>query len=205
MPEAPALRLQSAFGFKVWRYERTTRLTMSAHVHADIEINYLRAGWIRYFHGGRFYEIPKGCLGVFWAGIPHQLTAHSPRFEGVWITFPVHWLLGWQIPGSFQAALLAGELDVTRDTDPESGADEQRLASWLRAYEEGGAEQRKIVTLELEARLRRMAAARPAPGRKVRGGPGDGSTWQKHRRQPSPNAHGWQVNPWLAGQQFQER
>ncbi len=142
---------------------------MRPHTHADIEINYLTKGRLRYFHGGRFYEIRAGCLAVFWAGIPHHLAGPSSEFEGIWITFPVTWFLRWQLPDKFQDALLAGEMAIDEvDGSYNSKTDEGRLEGWLSASESRDKQGWgfRIVSLELEARLLRMgmryhSAAKP--------------------------------------------
>lgn len=162
----------ASLGFRLWRMQRQQkRVTMPApHTHADIEINYISHGWIRYFHGQRFYEVKAGAFAVFWAGIPHQLQDHGLDLQGIWITFPVTWLLGWQIPGRLPDALMAGELLADA-----RGADEAQLEDWLKLYESGDADQRQVVRLELEARIRRQALNLPAAPKKSQAPSGGGA------------------------------
>src|SRR5262245_51197251 len=145
MAKATQIQVVSPLGFQIWRIQRVGAPMPMAHTHADIEINYLTSGWIRYFHGGRFYDVASNRLAVFWAGIPHQLVAQSRTIEGIWITFPVNWLLGWQVPGSLQDGMLSGELVIEdNESSYEARSDRERLESWLSAYSANRSEQHTI-------------------------------------------------------------
>lgn len=172
MSRIPNLELQPPIGFKIWRMHRKAEQKHVPHSHADIEINYLLSGWIRYFHGGRFYDVPEDRLAVFWAGIPHQLVMQSALVEMIWITIPVNWFLGWQIPGPLQNGMLAGDLIIEDDKKSyEAQTERARILSWLADFETGKPTQHRIVRLELEARLLRLGARLPSKGREHRARP----------------------------------
>jgi uncharacterized cupin superfamily protein len=65
-----------ALGFRVWR--GMAGCMPAAHSHADVELNCVLSGALRYFFGGRFVRVTPGTVALFWAGIPHQLVA-APR------------------------------------------------------------------------------------------------------------------------------
>jgi AraC-like DNA-binding protein len=82
------------------------------------------------------------------------------------LNLPLAWVLRWQLPPSFISALLAGR--ALLEAEPaEGGADQQLLHRWVLLLAQPDDEARRIVLLEAEARLRRLArsyqaATRPA-------------------------------------------
>ena len=150
-----------SLGFRVWR--QAARVMDHGHAHADIEVNYLETGRIRYFLGGAWREWRAGQLVAFWAALPHTLVEVDPDTRGVWLTVPLGWFLGQEASRTLVAALLAGPLT---DARPGDGA---LFASWADAWERPTPSAERIVRLEVEARLLRLAP--DAPGRAGRDGP----------------------------------
>ena len=148
------------FSFSAWR--ATPRVMPGAHVHSDIELNYFLTGGGTYFLAGRIYPVAASRLTVFWAGIPHWLTAVEPGTEYLCMTLPLAWFLAWRLEGGpgthvpWVGRLLEGEL--VQEADP-ALADLDRLtfARWTSDLTAGGAEGRRIALLEVEARMRRLA------------------------------------------------
>lgn len=133
-----------------------------AHTHADVEINIpLRGGPLRYLHAGRVVEVPAGELALFWGGIPHQLLSTASGCEGILITLPLPWVLQWEMPGPLTQRLLSGDL-LSEKSGPGETAGFRR---WVEDYESGSAARRKVLLLEIQARLHRLAlgmSRRPA-------------------------------------------
>jgi len=139
-------------GFRVWR-GRPGRMPDS-HAHADVEWNYVLQGSVRYLLGGRFATLSAGSLGVFWAGVPHRLIELGKATQIVWVTVPLAWVMHWELGDRFIRALLSGEMIKSSDD-----LDRPMLTRWSDEFRRAGDNAQKIVMLEVEARLRRLAAA----------------------------------------------
>lgn len=134
------------------------------HQHSDLELNYLLAGTWRYLVNGRLAELPVGRLCVLWGATLHQsLDARSARM--VWVTVSLEQVLGWGLPEAFVGRLLSEGLVI----DPLPMADDSALLErWAADLHAGGEARQRIVLLELEARLRRLALAAEAAGERER-------------------------------------
>lgn len=126
------------------------------HAHADIEVNYLQSGEMRYFLGGAWRTYRAGQVVAFWASQPHHLAECAPGTHGVWLTVPLGWFLGQTAARSLVAALLTGPLTDLRAEDA------ALFASWAETWESPTPMAERIVRLEVEARLLRLAPDAPA-------------------------------------------
>lgn len=127
------------------------------HMHADVEANLVERGDIRYFFGGRFHVARAGTLAIFWGGIPHQALGRSAGLEGVWMTLPLGWLLGWRHAGQLRERLMAGEFLARRF----EAADRASLLRWRGDCDSGSVDRRGIAAREVEAWLSRLSLSLP--------------------------------------------
>jgi AraC-like DNA-binding protein len=131
------------------------------HAHADIELNLVFGGGVRYFFGGRFVDVAPGRLAALWAAIPHQAVSVEPGTEIAWVCIPLAQFLRWDLREAAMRRLLRGELVI----EPEGSADDAaRLRRWASEYGGGDPYDVRTVALEVEARVRRLlrgGAARP--------------------------------------------
>ena len=128
------------------------------HRHNEIEMTVLEAGWVDYLFGGRMLRIPAGCLCVRWAAIPHQCVGFDPGGMQYSLKIPLGWFLSWHLPEKLTQRLLGGELFIDQEPEPGS-SDLSMIKRWLAAFKANTTEQKRIVQLESEARLLRLAAA----------------------------------------------
>ena len=129
-----------------------------AHAHADVEINIpMHGGPLRYLHAGRIAKVPVGKIALFWGGIPHQLLSPVSGCEGIWITLPLPWVLQWEIPEPFTQRLLSGDF-LLDESSPEESAG---LRRWVADFESGNSARRKVLLLEIQSRLHRLALDMP--------------------------------------------
>ena len=129
-----------------------------AHAHADVEINIpMHGGPLRYLHAGRIVKVPVGKIALFWGGIPHQLLSPVSGCEGIWITLPLPWVLQWEIPEPFTQRLLSGDF-LLDESSPEESAG---LRRWVADFEIGNSARRKVLLLEIQSRLHRLALDMP--------------------------------------------
>lgn len=134
--------------------------------HGDVELNFVYTGGLRCFMGGRFVDVGAGSLSVFWGALPHQIVEVEPKTEFMYLRVPLVTLLGWNLGAAFVRKVLSGELVVDLQS-PSWDADFTRR--WV--ADTAGADPATLRTceLEVEARLRRLAAKRQqkAAGRGV--------------------------------------
>lgn len=144
--------LQREFGLRSW--SGAPALMTRSHRHNDLEFNFAQAGGVTYVFGGRRVRMEAGQALLFWAASPHQLTERRTDTHMHWLTFPLGWLLRQQLPERLVKPLLRGEVLCTQGLPQDYGA----ILQWQADLRNGG-EWPAIVLLELEARLRRFAAA----------------------------------------------
>ncbi len=133
---------------------RVTRLERAnpQHVHAEIELNLLLSGRMRYLFAGRVFALDPAEIAVFWAGLPHTIVTVDEPGELLWITVPIATVMGW---GLSLTRLLRG--DALRWRVRPGFAEQAR--EWVAMLRGGQQKQRAIVALELEAVLRRLELA----------------------------------------------
>jgi len=128
--------------------------------HNEVELNLLESGWVVYLLGGRKVRAEAGRLCVFWGAIPHQIIEIGTDREYFVATIPFPFFLQYRLPDRFVQPLLRGEAHC--EPPPGLGAlDEQLFSRWVADLQKPREETKDIVLLEMEARLKRMAAALP--------------------------------------------
>jgi AraC-like DNA-binding protein len=137
------------------------------HRHDEIEITVLEQGWHEYLFGGRRVRIPGGALTVRWAAIPHQSLEFDPGGPHYSLKVPLAWFLGWQLPESLVSRLLGGALLIDTRQEPDS-SDLALLRRWHRAFVSGSPVLHRMILLEAQARLLRLAVEHP-PSQSSRG------------------------------------
>lgn len=126
----------------------------AAQLHGDLELNFVYAGAVRYFVGGRFVELHAGGLSVFWSAMPHRLIAVEPKTEFMFAHVPLVTLLRWNLGNSFLRKVLSG--DVVVDTQSPTW-DAELTRRWIGDVGGGDPITLRTCELEVEARLRRLA------------------------------------------------
>lgn len=140
---------------------RPSRMPRPDH-HDEVELNLLRDGWVTYLLGGRKVRVEAGRMTVFWAAIPHQILDHGVQSDYFVATIPLTWFLQCRLPDCVVQPLLQGELL----SDPTAGRaefDQFLFAQWVKDLRSPTPEMKRAVMAEMEARLLRMAIARPRP------------------------------------------
>lgn len=144
------------------------------HRHLDLEINYVLAGTMTYFVGGRIVELPPARICLLWGGVPHQMIRRPGAVEAIWVTIPLTIVMGWRLPDSLIRPLLTTGFIVDSAPRPDDLA---LLHQWLRDLPSQGNRNfvpfnpaansnsdntdsntaPDIALLEIQARLRRCA------------------------------------------------
>ena len=153
-------------GLTGWRGRPTTMAR--PHRHHEVELNLVEEGAITYLFGGAPVTVEAGRLTLFWAALPHRIARFEPATTLCWVTVPLSWFLQWDLPDALTAPVLHGQ-PVVDDEGGHARSDRDLFRQWSLDLDEGSAERRRIVLLEIEARLRRLALAEPFVDR-ARGG-----------------------------------
>jgi AraC-like DNA-binding protein len=130
--------------------------------HNEIEVNFLEAGWVTYLLGGQKIRIEAGQLSAFWAAIPHQIVDYGDEPEYFVATMPLAWFLQGKLPESFVHALLQGRVISEREMG-RNCLDALLFATWESDLRNPNSEVAKVVLLEMEARLLRLALTADFP------------------------------------------
>ncbi len=128
------------------------------HRHNEIELNYLEKGAMSYFSSGRCVEIQCGHIALFWAAIPHQLIHIEEDTVFYWITIPFATFLQWRLPDILTQRVIRGQF-VLSATSELFQSSPMLFKQWQADLAENSSEHRRIVLLEIEAHIRRLAIA----------------------------------------------
>ncbi|MFB9993263.1 helix-turn-helix domain-containing protein [Deinococcus oregonensis] len=153
MPAFFAPEQEEVFGLACWRGQPSAMAAF--HRHREIEVNLVLRGSLTYLIGGRRLTVSAGQLALLWAAMPHRLIASNPHTDVFWLTIPLGDVLRWNLPQLLVQAILSGQAVHSEATD---ATDQGRFAGWADLLSTQDADEpRRIVLLELEARLRRLA------------------------------------------------
>jgi AraC family transcriptional regulator, melibiose operon regulatory protein len=131
------------------------------HQHTEVELIIYEHGSVTMLFGGRKMKIPPRQLAVFWGAMPHHALGADPKAMAYLLRIPMPLVLQWNLPGwlihqlvNFQVLLDAPHQVPCADLD--------LLKHWIRLMDRPSIDAERIVMLEAEARLRRMALDRHA-------------------------------------------
>ncbi|GHO90906.1 AraC family transcriptional regulator [Reticulibacter mediterranei] len=132
-------------------------LMQRPHRHNEVELNYLERGAIVYLSGGKRIEIHAGQVAIFWAAIPHQMIHIEEDALFYWITIPFATFLQWRLPDMFAQHVIRGQF-VLCATQPQITSPLHLFRQWqIDLQQKESTEYQRIVQLEIEALLRRLA------------------------------------------------
>src|SRR5262245_6715843 len=81
------------------------------HSHAEVELNFIESGSVRYQVGGEVVPLKAGTLAVFSAATAHELIDDpSPATRYFWITVPIPLVLDWNLPAELTRSLWRGRV-----------------------------------------------------------------------------------------------
>jgi AraC-like DNA-binding protein len=115
---------------------------------------FIRAGYVTYRFGGGVRKLSAGETVCFWSSVPHQIIAVGKSSFIEWLTIPLGLFIQWQLPEYFSAKVIQGEMIVAQNS---SLAEMSPFSRWEKDLSLNSEAARRIVALEAEARLRRLA------------------------------------------------
>ncbi len=141
---------ENNFGFQRHKPE----VMATSHWHGHIEINYLFNCSADYLINGKKITVPEGRMIIFWASIPHQMTAAYGDGDMVNIYIPLSAFLSWKLPSEFLDQILNGEVLVANSLHP---TDEHSTVMWQTDLEKQQDHLTFQVIDEIRNRIRRMS------------------------------------------------
>jgi AraC-like DNA-binding protein len=139
-------------GFKSW--SGSVALMSRPHRHNEIELNLIECGFMTYVFGGQHITVGEGCLALFWAAFPHQVIQVGDGTIAHWVTLPLRQFLAWQLERHFTERVLNTPVIVEPNT---SAGDLLLFQQWQQDFKAPSDAHRRVVLLEVEARIRRLA------------------------------------------------
>jgi AraC-like DNA-binding protein len=141
---------ENSFGFQKHKPE----VMENSHWHGHIEINYLFNCSADYLINGQKISVPEGKMILFWASIPHQMTATEGAGEMVNIYIPLEAFLSWKFSDEFISEVLHGEVLVA---DALHASDQYLTRMWERDLARKELTMTVQVIDEIRNRIRRMS------------------------------------------------
>jgi AraC-like DNA-binding protein len=105
----------------------------TAHWHAQVEVNYVFRGALRYQMQGHPADLAAGDVAVFWGGLPHRVVDTAEDTLFVAIHLPLIHFFRLRLAGEIQQRLMRGATLVTAQPEPEDGAAFRRWIDYLRS------------------------------------------------------------------------
>jgi len=144
------------YGLTVERW--TPTLMPRPDRHNEIELNLLEHGSLTYLLGGRKVTVEEGRLTLFWAAIPHQIISVAGQSSYHVATVPLAWFLQWNLPPRVVDSILNGRM-ICEPRRSASTQDVEAFKQWQRDLGRPTQVKHRVVLLEIQARLLRLAMA----------------------------------------------
>jgi AraC family transcriptional regulator, melibiose operon regulatory protein len=137
-------------------------LMKRAHRHNEVELNFIEQGSLTYLFGGMRASLQAGQMALFWATVPHQLMRIEEQTILHWVTIPFATFLQWQLPDMLTRQIICGRFVTEMEEKEHHQANQRSFRQWYADLQQNSPEHRKVVLLEVEARLRRLALSMSA-------------------------------------------
>ncbi|MCG3150156.1 MAG: Melibiose operon regulatory protein [Verrucomicrobiae bacterium] len=148
---------QLNLGFASYYGDWQTNQHRPFHQHNEVELDLILAGRVTYELGGKSFSPIRRRAYCFWSAVPHRVVRLTLPVRIYSISVPTPWVLQYHLPSPILARLFHGECfsEPTNSAD-ELMADSFTFCRWHKMMHGGSVESRRIVMLEVEARIRRL-------------------------------------------------
>ena len=135
--------------------------SVEVHQHTEIELIVYEHGPVTMLCGGRKLRIPPRQMAVFWGAMPHHAVDADPKAVAHLVRVPMPLVVQWNLPAWLVRQLV--DFQVLVEPPRRSPCSDLDLVKhWVRLMRRRSIHAERIVLLEVEARLRRMAMDRRA-------------------------------------------
>lgn len=152
---SPTPTTATRYGFSCISETLAPFVTM--HRHDEVELGLPTGGSVTALFGPHRVHLPAERFGVFWANQPHGPIKVDSGTRAEVIMIPLVWVLGWNLPSDFIHRLLKGEVLLSAKAREPQIPDVNLVRHWIRLMRAGTPEAHRIVLLEVQARLLRLA------------------------------------------------
>ena len=123
----------------------------------ELAMHLLVEGEIRVItSNGQRLSYPEGRLTFSWGAIPHRAEFLGRKVVFYATTLPLSWVLRWNLPEPFMRAVLGGRTFFEPD-EAKRPLDVAFMDRWCRDSRNADPEVRRVMLMEMEARLRRLS------------------------------------------------
>lgn len=124
-----------------------------AHWHAQVEVNFMFSGGMRYRMHGHTLNLIAGDLCLFWGGLPHQVIDTTEDAFFIAIHLPLVHFFRLRLPADLTQKLMHGATIVSTKADP---TDLQGFDRWSHYMRSADPARRQHAVEELLLRIERM-------------------------------------------------
>ncbi|WP_210051866.1 helix-turn-helix domain-containing protein [Neorhizobium petrolearium] len=129
-------------------------IMLMPHWHAQVEVNYVIRGTVRYRMGEHDIRLDAGQMCLFWGGQPHRMDESSDDSLYAGAHLPLVHFFRLRLPGDVSRQLMHGATLLTSATDT---ADRENFARWFEYVTSGNPLKRQHAVDELLLRIERIA------------------------------------------------
>ena len=128
-------------------------IMLMPHWHAQVEVNYVIRGAVRYRMGEHDIRLSAGQMCLFWGGQPHRMDESSDDSLYAGAHLPLVHFFRLRLPGDLSSKLMHGATLLTSATD---AADKENFARWFEYVTSGNSLKRQHAVDELLLRIERI-------------------------------------------------
>jgi len=126
------------------------------HRHSEIEMIFADGGDVKLLFAGEPTHLKQGDVAVFWAIVPHLAIQCDKGALLWWSEVPTQQFFEWNLPEDFVRRLMQGQFIRDGKPRPET-VESYHVRQWEMKLASGDTVDRRIVLLEVEARMRELA------------------------------------------------
>jgi AraC-like DNA-binding protein/mannose-6-phosphate isomerase-like protein (cupin superfamily) len=128
-------------------------IMLMPHWHAQVEVNYVVRGTVKYRINGHEMRLSAGQMCLFWGGQPHQMDESSEDSLYAGAHLPLVHFFRLRLPVTISSRLMNGETLLTSATD---AADNDNFLRWSRYMTSGDPAKVQHAVDELLLRIERI-------------------------------------------------
>lgn len=150
----PGASTIEGFPMALQMFHAHPKIMMMPHWHAQVEVNFIMRGSVRYQMNGHEICLRAGDMCLFWGGQPHQMDQSSDDSLFAGAHLPLVCFFRLRLPTAISSRVMRGETLLTSTT---GAADHDNFARWYRYFDSGDPAKAQHAVDELLLRIERIA------------------------------------------------